>query len=81
MLDFIFTGAFTIEMICKLIGLGFASYLIDGFNIFDAIIVFISIVDVTLYLSLEDNESIAMRAFRGMRLLRVIKLARIWKAF
>ena len=79
--DYIFTVTFTVEMICKMIGLGLPTYLKDSFNVFDAIIVIMSLVDVALFVALGQSISAAMNAFRGLRLLRVIKLARIWKAF
>lgn len=36
-------------MIVKVIGLGFVNYVTDKFNIFDAGIVFISLIDVIIY--------------------------------
>ena len=68
-------------MISKLIGLGLRAYVQDTFNILDAIIVLISLVDMVLALVLKDNDNMVMNAFRALRLLRMIKLARIWKAF
>ena len=68
-------------MIAKLIGLGFRAYVQDTFNVLDAIIVLISLVDMVLALVLKDNDNMVMKAFRALRLLRMIKLARIWKAF
>ena len=79
--DIGFTVAFFFEMVFKMIGLGPKTYALDSFNIFDAIIVVISVVDLALQVAMGDNESVAMNAFRAMRLLRVIKLARIWTAF
>lgn len=77
----IFTVAFLIEMIFKLIGLGPKAYVSESFNILDSIIVVVSIVDLVFLYAMPENESVAMSAFRGLRLLRVMKLARIWKAF
>ena len=68
-------------MISKLIGLGLRAYVQDTFNVLDAIIVLISLVDMVLALVLKDNDNMVMNAFRALRLLRMIKLARIWKAF
>ena len=72
---------FTLEMISKLIGLGLRAYVQDTFNVLDAIIVLTSLVDMVLALVLKDNDNMVMNAFRALRLLRMIKLARIWKAF
>ena len=68
-------------MISKLIGLGLRAYVQDTFNVLDAIIVLISLVDMVLALVLKDTDNMVMKAFRALRLLRMIKLARIWKAF
>ena len=82
LLDKFFTWAFIFEMVIKLIGLGFREYTRDSFNIFDAIIVVLSIVDLILSVSLSsDSPTGALSAFRGVRLLRVFKLARSWDSF
>ena len=79
--DIIFVWVFTAELVAKIIGLGFKVYIQDKFNSFDAVIVVISLVDFTLSQSI-DLESAAgiMSAMRALRLLRVVKLARHWKA-
>ena len=69
-------------MITKLIGLGFKDYAADGFNVFDAVIVVISVVE--LFLSqgnVEFSSNGAISVFRAVRLLRVFKLARSWTSF
>ena len=69
-------------MIIKILGLGPKMYVRDYFNIFDAFIVILSIVDVSLTFSIEDNFSNAgkgaISAFRAFRLMRVFKLAKSW---
>ncbi len=45
-LNYFFTGAFTVEMLCKIIGFGFLTYINDGFNILDAIVVIFSLVEL-----------------------------------
>ena len=40
------SGIFFLEMIIMLIGIGFEEYVKDRFNIFDAIIVLISVPDI-----------------------------------
>ena len=76
--DIFFVWAFTIEMIMKLIGLGLKNYVRDKFNIFDGIIVVLSLVDFSLSISgvMEGEDEAILSAFRALRLLRVIKLAR-----
>jgi len=78
-----FTFAFLVEMILKLIGLGFKNYTKDKFNLFDGIVVVLSLIDYALTLSIDEQKmggaSEAFAAFRACRLLRVIKIARAWK--
>jgi hypothetical protein len=42
-LNLVFTAVFTFELVIKIIALGIRPFLRDGFNIFDALIVFTSI--------------------------------------
>ena len=81
-LNDVFTWAFCAEMIFKLIGLGFREYARDSFNLFDAFIVVLSMVDMIVSATLSsDSPTGALSAFRGVRLLRVFKLARSWTSF
>jgi hypothetical protein len=57
MINLIFFVIFTLEMIVKVIGLGPKMYIKDNFNIFDASIVLISMVDVMIYYQLETEKS------------------------
>ena len=50
--DIFFGILFFLEMIFKLIGLGVKNYVRDKYNIFDAFIVIVGLVDITLLLSL-----------------------------
>ena len=79
----IFSWCFTAEMVIKLIGLGFKEYTRDTFNIFDAVLVIISLVDYAILQipSMTGGTGGALTAFRGVRLLRVFKLARSWTSF
>ena len=82
--DIFFVWVFFVEMVMKLIGLGIRNYLRDKFNIFDGVIVIISLVDFSITISgkLQDGEESGIfSALRALRLLRVIKLARQWKEF
>ena len=45
----LFSLSFLLEMILKLIGLGFKLYAKDRFNIFDAFIVIMSVTDIILF--------------------------------
>ena len=76
-----FTYCFLLEMIIKLLGQGVKKYADDGFNIFDASIVIISMFEIAINSSGIEFSTGAFSAFRGVRLLRVFKLARSWTSF
>jgi len=66
-------------MIIKLAGLGLREYVRDSFNIFDAIIVIISLIDNVMLYSVGNSASGGgIIILRSIRLLRVFKLARNW---
>lgn len=75
-----FTWIFFIEMIMKLIGLGWSNYKLDSYNLFDAVIVIISLVDWTLSRIPGLDAGSALNAFRALRLLRMMKLSKSWHA-
>ena len=51
-----FTFAFLFECILKLIGLGPANYIKDSFNLFDAIVVSISVIDWVIIMSIDEDK-------------------------
>ena len=57
LLNNIFTYCFILEMIIKLIGLGFREYSRDSFNIFDAIVVVLSVVDIIITSTSSSDDS------------------------
>lgn len=61
-------------MILKLIGYGFKKYVKDGFNDFDAIVVFFGLLDFV------NVGSKAVTVFRCFRLLRIFKIVRSWSS-
>ena len=68
----------------QLIGMGPAGYAQDRFNLFDCSIVLISVMESVIKWAQVDSgvtSGGAISAFRGVRLLRVFKLARSWKSF
>lgn len=67
----ILVGLFALEMVLKHVGLGPAAYWSDGFNRFDGIVVLTSLLDVASALVDMGVNSQTLRAFR---LLRVFKL-------
>ncbi|KAI9516597.1 Sodium channel protein type 3 subunit alpha [Dissostichus eleginoides] len=68
----VFSGIFTAEMLLKIIALDPYYYFQTGWNIFDSIIVCLSLME----LGLSDVEGLSV--LRSFRLLRVFKLARSW---
>ena len=77
-----FTVLFAFEMIFSMIGLGIKEYCSDGFNIFDAIIVLSSLVDLGIMATADegDEQSVGFTVLRGFRLLRIFKLVKSWTA-
>uniref|UniRef100_A0A8C7KZU3 Ion transport domain-containing protein n=1 Tax=Oncorhynchus kisutch TaxID=8019 RepID=A0A8C7KZU3_ONCKI len=72
--NIVFTSMFTLEMILKLTAFGFFAYLRNPYNIFDGIIVIISVCEI---IGQSDGGLSVLRTFR---LLRVIKLVRFMPA-
>jgi len=79
----VFAFIFLAEMIIKLIGLGPKEYVRDNFNKFDGITVVLTtveqVIDYGNFSSISTGGAIS--AFRAVRLLRVLKLARSWTSF
>lgn len=75
-----FTWIFLLEMIMKLIGLGFSNYIKDRYNLFDAVIVIISLIDWAISRIPDLDAGSALNAFRALRLLRMLKISKSWKA-
>uniref|UniRef100_A0A670YHQ6 Sodium channel protein n=1 Tax=Pseudonaja textilis TaxID=8673 RepID=A0A670YHQ6_PSETE len=70
--NLVFTGIFTAEMILKIIAMDPYYYFQEGWNIFDGIIVSLSLME----LGLANVEGLSV--LRSFRLLRVFKLAKSW---
>ncbi|XP_035271255.1 sodium channel, voltage gated, type V-like, alpha b isoform X2 [Anguilla anguilla] len=70
--NLVFTGIFTAEMTFKIIALDPYYYFQQGWNIFDSIIVSLSLME----LGLSNVEGLSV--LRSFRLLRVFKLAKSW---
>uniref|UniRef100_A0A8C2QL66 Voltage-dependent L-type calcium channel subunit alpha n=1 Tax=Cricetulus griseus TaxID=10029 RepID=A0A8C2QL66_CRIGR len=75
-LNMLFTGLFTVEMILKLIAFKPKHYFCDAWNTFDALIVVGSIVDIAIteVHSAEENSRISITFFRLFRVMRLVKL-------
>ncbi|KAL4623474.1 sodium channel protein type 4 subunit alpha-like [Arapaima gigas] len=70
--NLVFTGIFTAEMVLKIMALDPYYYFQQGWNIFDSIIVCLSLME----LGLSNVEGLSV--LRSFRLLRVFKLAKSW---
>ncbi|XP_071550553.1 sodium channel protein 1 brain-like isoform X3 [Panulirus ornatus] len=68
----VFTAVFTLECIMKLMALS-REFFVNRWNVFDLVIVLASLLD----LGLEIGSGLSV--LRGMRLLRVLKLAQSWR--
>jgi hypothetical protein len=75
---------FLIECIFKIIGLGIKNYFKDNYNLFDSVVVLISVVDFVLNQLVPaedlDGATDVLQAVKCLRLLRVIKIARQWSS-
>uniref|UniRef100_A0A8D0V3E8 Voltage-dependent L-type calcium channel subunit alpha n=1 Tax=Sus scrofa TaxID=9823 RepID=A0A8D0V3E8_PIG len=70
-LNMVFTGLFTVEMVLKIIAFKPKHYFTDAWNTFDALIVVGSVVDIA---SSEDSSRISITFFRLFRVMRLVKL-------
>ncbi|XP_062246667.1 sodium channel protein type 4 subunit alpha B-like isoform X1 [Platichthys flesus] len=70
----VFTGIFTVEMLLRLVAVDPYGYFRVGWNVFDSLIVVLSLVE----LGLADHEGVTGA---GSDLMRVLRLARWWSTF
>ncbi|KFM60665.1 Voltage-dependent T-type calcium channel subunit alpha-1H, partial [Stegodyphus mimosarum] len=70
----IFTAIFFLEMILKMFAEGFCSYISSGFNVFDSVIVVLSLVELC------QSSGSGLSVLRTFRLLRILKLVRFMPA-
>ncbi|XP_053174293.1 voltage-dependent L-type calcium channel subunit alpha-1D isoform X1 [Scomber japonicus] len=73
-LNMVFTGVFTVEMILKLIAFKPRDYVGDAWNVFDALVVIGSVIDIILSQNTEDSARISITFFRLFRVMRLVKL-------
>ena len=72
-INYIVTVYFALEMVIKIVGLKPRGYVQDSFNIFDGVVVIISLIE----LAAADSGG-NLSVLRSCRLLRILKLARSW---
>ncbi|XP_071960409.1 voltage-dependent L-type calcium channel subunit alpha-1D-like isoform X3 [Antedon mediterranea] len=74
-LNMVFTGAFAVEFLLKLIAFKPKNYFRDYWNVFDCIIVLGSFIDIlSQELDPDSNSRISINFFRLFRVMRLIKL-------
>ncbi|XP_068940674.1 sodium channel protein type 11 subunit alpha [Petaurus breviceps papuanus] len=71
--NYVFTGIFVTEMFFKIIALDPYYYFLRPWNIFDSIIVVLSLMEIILTVGVSN-----LSLLRSLRLLRVFKLAKSW---
>lgn len=78
MSNLIFSGVFFVEMLLKLTAYGFVGYISNGFDVFDGVIVLLSVVEICEGLISGDvhGGGGALSVLRTFRLLRILKLVR-----
>ncbi|NXX83191.1 SCN5A protein, partial [Urocolius indicus] len=79
--NLVFSGIFTAEMILKIIALDPYNYFQQPWNIFDSIIVTLSLIELSLPKhkgKKERRKGGTLSVLRSFRLLRVFKLAKSW---
>lgn len=72
--NLIFSSIFALEMVMKLAAYGLFGYIKNGFNVFDGIIVIVSVIEVM------QQGSGGLSVLRTFRLLRILKLVRFMPA-
>ncbi len=71
--NYVFTSIFTAESILKIIAMTPSKFLTNGWNVFDLLIVTVSLIE----LGLANVKGLSV--LRSFRLLRVFKLAKSWQ--
>lgn len=72
-----FTVIFALEMVFKIIAFGVKGYVRDPFNLFDGILVMISLVGmaIEIFSGTDSGKTNVITVFRSIRVLRIFKLA------
>ncbi|XP_011298535.1 voltage-dependent T-type calcium channel subunit alpha-1H isoform X1 [Fopius arisanus] len=72
----VFSAVFAVEMLLKVVAEGPFGYISNGFNVFDGIVVILSVVELCQSLTAERGGSSGLSVLRTFRLLRILKLVR-----
>lgn len=81
-MDRVFLAVFVVELVCKVLGLGWREYLADGFNRFDATLVVLGIVALVVDVANvgADQSAAAGASYTALRGVRAIRLVRVMRA-
>jgi hypothetical protein len=74
--NLLFTIVFALEMVLKIFGLGLQEYVNDNFNVFDGIIVIVSLIELINHK--EGAQNSGLTVLRAFRLLRIFKIIKSW---
>ncbi|XP_012271946.2 voltage-dependent T-type calcium channel subunit alpha-1H [Orussus abietinus] len=74
--NIVFSAVFAIEMLLKIIAEGPFGYISNGFNVFDGVVVVLSVVELCQAFLEERGGSSGLSVLRTFRLLRILKLVR-----
>ena len=75
-LNLFFTAIFAVEMVFKIFAFGFLGYVKDAFNLFDGVLVIISLVGIIIEKIGGGASGVnVITVFRSLRVLRIFKLA------
>ncbi|CAG9463932.1 unnamed protein product [Pedinophyceae sp. YPF-701] len=78
MSNIVLTALFGLEVMIKIIGYGLPDFCADGFNIFDAFVVFMAILELSL---LSGGGLSSLRALKSLRILKSFRVLRVFKMF
>nr|BAA13136.2 voltage-dependent calcium channel [Heterololigo bleekeri] len=78
-MEFAFLALFMSEMLIKMYGLGVRLYFQSSFNIFDCVVILVSIIEV-IWSAIKDGSSFGISTLRALRLLRMFKVTRYWSS-
>uniref|UniRef100_K3WVK7 Ion transport domain-containing protein n=1 Tax=Globisporangium ultimum (strain ATCC 200006 / CBS 805.95 / DAOM BR144) TaxID=431595 RepID=K3WVK7_GLOUD len=80
-LNVVLTIIFSGEMAFKVIGLGPREYCSDNYNLFDGVIVLISLIELLFnFVNPDSKNNTGLSALRSFRFFRIMKLARSWRS-
>ncbi|KAG7209645.1 hypothetical protein KM043_011292 [Ampulex compressa] len=74
--NIVFSVVFAVEMLLKIIAEGPFGYISNGFNVFDGVVVVLSVVELCQAFVEERGGSSGLSVLRTFRLLRILKLVR-----